>query len=89
MATAVQRRVDDCCNGSMESKSYTDLEHILEVIFDPGTWRYGRTITEIGKTRRDFGGGGRGGGEGQYDEGGVVRRGIKNFDLIKLHLGVY
>lgn len=44
---------------------------ILEVIFDPGTWRYRSTITEIGKTRkrRDWGAGG--------DEDGVVRHGIK------------
>lgn len=49
----------------------------------------GEPLLRLGRPEEILGGGGRGGGEGQYDEGGVVRRGIKNFDLIKLHLGVY
>lgn len=64
MAIVVQRRVNDHCNGSIDSKNCTDLEYILEVIFDPGTWRYTNTITESGKTRkrRDL-------GRGQCNEG--------------------
>lgn len=82
MAIVVQRRVSDYCNGSRKSKNYTDLEYILDVIFAPGTWRYRTAIIETGKTRKR-----KDGKAGSLMRVVVMRHGIENFDLAKLHLG--
>lgn len=46
----------------------------------------GVPLLRLGRPEKEENGG-PGGGGGGGDEDGVVRHGIKNFDLIKLHLG--
>lgn len=60
MATAVQRRVDDYCNGSIESKNYTDLEHILEVFLTQVRGNIGVPLLRLGRPEEIFFGGGVG-----------------------------
>ena len=73
-APEVQRRGYSNCNGNIDLFGAQ-----LEVIFEPGTWRYKEHHHREWEDQRK-----KRCGEMRM---GVVRHGTENFDLVKLHLG--